>query len=512
MQPSVETASGRVQGVRQGEASVFRGIPYAAAPVGPRRFAPPASILPWAGVRDATRFGPIPPQSDDALSARLGLSADLPQSEDCLTLNVFTPAADSGRRPVMVWLPGGAFINGAAAAPPYAGDRLACAGDVVVVTVSYRVGALGFLHLAEIGAAAGMPASNLGLLDQIAALGWVRDHIGAFGGDPGRVAVFGESAGAGSLVALLAMPAARGLFGRAIVQSAAPEGWLRAEEATRRAHKLLGLLGLDASEAAGLRSLPLEALLDAQERCAADGPYETGMLFAPVVDGEALPDRPLSCIASGSAREVELMIGTTLDEMRLYRLQGGFPFTDELLPAVVASQLPGEDGQGRPRAGVVVEAYRRLRGARGQGTSAPELFEAIQTDLSLRMPSTALAERHARHQPATRVYLFDWPSPLEGDLGACHALDIPFTFGTLDLPGMREFAGAGPAARELSEHLRAAWCAFARCGDPGHPGIGPWPAYEPLHRSTMILGETCGIRESPYEDERVLFERIGWPP
>ena len=205
------------------------------------------------------------------------------------------------------------------------------------------------------------------------------------------------------------------------------------------------------------------------------------------------------------------MIGTTLDEMRLYRLQGGFPFTDELLPAVVGSQLPGDDAQGRPRAEVVLETYRRLRGERGQGTTAPELFEAIQTDLSLRIPSTALAERHADHQPRTRVYLFDWPSPLEGDLGSCHALDIPFTFGTLDLPGIREFAGASAAAHELSHHLMDAWCAFAREGDPGHPGIGAWPAYEREHRSTMILGEKCGVREAPYEEERTLFAELGWP-
>lgn len=510
MEGSVETAAGRVRGMREEGVCAFRGIPYAAAPVGPRRFAPPAPVEPWIGERDATRFGPIPPQSDDPLSARLGLRADLPQSEDCLTLNVYTPATDAGRRPVMLWLPGGAFLYGTGAAPPYAGGRLARRGDVVVVTVNYRVGALGFLHLAELAPGA-MPASNLGLLDQIAALGWVRDHIEAFGGDPARITVFGESAGAGSLVALLAMPAAHGLFGRAIVQSAAPEGWLRAEEATRRSHKLLGLLGLEASTVERLRSVPLAALLAAQQRCATDGPYETGMLFAPVADGDTLPDRPLASIAAGSARDVELMIGTTLDEMRLYRLQGGFPFTDEMLPAVIGSQLPGESARGRPRAEVVVEAYRRLRAERGQGTRAPELFEAIQTDLSLRIPSTALAERHSRHQPRTRVYLFDWASPLEGDLGACHALDVPFTFGTLDLPGVREFAGASAAAHALSHHMMDAWCAFARDGDPGHPGIGPWPPYERERRPTMILGERCGVMEAPYEEERALFEELGWP-
>lgn len=510
MQPRVEIATGRLRGSREGGVCAFRSIPYAAPPQGALRLAPPAPIVSWTGERDATRFGPVPPQTDDPLSARLGLRAELPQSENCLSLNVFTPAPDDGRRPVLVWLPGGAFIHGTGAAPPTTGERLAARGDVVVVTINYRVGALGFLHLGAPGLD-GRPVSNLGLLDQLAALRWVREHVAAFGGDPARVTVFGESAGAGSLVALLAMPAARGLFQRAIVQSAAPEGWLRAEEAERRGHKLLALLGLEGADPARLRDVPLDTLLAAQQRCAADGPYETGMLFAPVVDGETLPERPLDRIAAGAARDVELLIGTTLDEMALYRLQGGFPFTDEELPLVVGSQLPGDTSEGRSRAQVVIEGYRRLRAERGRGTGAPELFEAIQTDLSLRMPSTALAERHARHQPQTRVYLFDWPSPLEGGLGACHALDIPFTFGTLDLPGMREFAGDGPGARALAGHVMDAWCGFARCGDPGHPGIGAWPRYDRERRSTMVLGEKCGAVDAPYEAERALFEGVGWP-
>ncbi len=509
MEPRVETASGRLRGTREGGVCVFRSIPYAAPARGALRFAPTPAPS-WTGERDATRFGPIPPQTDDALSARLGLCAELPQSEDCLSLNVFTPAPDAGRRPVLVWLPGGAFIHGTGAAPPYRGERLAARGDVVVVTINYRVGALGFLHLGGSGLD-GQPVSNPGLLDQLAALRWVREHAAELGGDADRITVFGESAGAGSLVALLAMPAARGLFRRAIVQSAAPEGWLRAEEAERRAHKLLGLLGLGDADPARLRDVPLDTLLDAQQRCAADGPYETGMLFAPVVDGTTLPERPLDRIAAGAASDVELMIGTTLDEMALYRLQGGFPFTDELLPAVVGSQLPGDTAEGRPRAEVVIEGYRRLRGEQGRGTIAPELFEAIQTDLSLRMPSTALAERHARHQPETRVYLFDWPSPLMGGLGACHALDIPFTFGTLDLPGMREFAGDGPAARVLAGHVMDAWCGFASHGDPSHPGIGSWPRYDRERRATMRLGEKCGVVDAPYEAERALFETLGWP-
>jgi para-nitrobenzyl esterase len=498
VRPLAATAQGRVRGIEAGGALAFLGIPYAAPPVGARRFAPPGEPDAWPGERDASAFGPAAPQRPDRLARVLGLLGDVPQDEDCLSLNVWTPDL-AGRRAVMVWLHGGAFVSGTSGVPLYDGARLAREGDVVVVTLNYRVGALGFLAL-------GPGRTNLGLLDQVAALRWVRRHAAAFGGDPARVTAFGESAGAGSLCALLAMPRARGLFQRAIVQSGAPAGVLEPAEARERAAKLLGKLGLAEGDAERLADVPVEDLLGAQERTLAEGPFGKGMLFMPVVDGDVLPRAPLDAVAEGAAREIELVVGTTREEMRLFALAGlGERITDALLPPVLAAQLAGEAAAPAAAAERLVAGYRRIAAARGDDASAPALFYALQTDLGLRGPSIRLAEAQAAHQPRTWMYLFTWPSPLEGgELGACHALDLPFTFGTLDAPGMAAFAGGGPAAEALSAALRAAWTAFARGGDPSPPGLA-WPPYAPPRRATLELGRSCRVLDAPLEEERALF-------
>lgn len=502
----VETRAGLLRGrVEQGVA-VFRGIPYARPPVGELRLRPPQPAASWRGERDATRPGAAPPQRPDPLAAALGLQGRGVCGEDCLSLDVWTPGRDARRRPVLVWLPGGAFVNGDAAAPLYDGRRLAARGDAVVVSVGYRVGALGFL-----GLGAGESGANFGLQDQLAALRWVRDEIAGFGGDPGNVTVFGESAGAGSLLALLAMPRSRGLLRRAIVQSAAPEGVIDAAEAARRAERLLAKLGLAAGDAEGLRAAPVEKILDAQQALAGEEVWETGMLFAPVVDGDLLPQRPLRALCDGAARDVELLIGSTRDEMRLYAGAPFEPREDGPLRALVAAQLPGEADTRGARAAALVEAYRGARRARGEPAAPADLFWAILTDLHLRVPATRLAAGHARHQPQTRMYLFCWESPGRGGvLGSCHALDLPFTFGNLDAPGMTGFAGTGQEPERLAANLMQAWLLFARRGDPAHAGIGPWPVYETHRRVTMELGRRCGAREAPREAERAAWEEA-WP-
>jgi para-nitrobenzyl esterase len=401
---------------------------------------------------------------------------------------------------VLVWIHGGAFAAGSAALPLFDGARLAREGDAVVVTIQYRLGALGFLHL-------GPGRANFGLQDQVAALRFVRRHAAAFGGDARNVTAFGESAGAGSLCALLAMPSARGLFHRAIVQSAAPAGVLAPAEAEERAGKLLAKLGVGAGDLGRLREVPLAEWQDAQERTQSEGVHAKGMLFMPSVDGEVLPQAPLEAAREGAAREVELVIGTTREEMHLFALAGmADRVTDALLPRILAAQLAGEAADPAGAAERLVAGTRRIFAARGADASPSELFYALQTELGLRWHSTLLAERRAVHQPRTFMYLFTWPSPLRGGAPrACHALDLPFTFGTLGAPGMPAFAGAGPAAERLSANLRAAWLAFARTGDPGHPGIGPWPAYATPRRATMELGASCGVLDAPLEEERALW-------
>ena len=505
MSDSVHTTiqSGVLRGAREGAGLVFRRIPFAAPPTGDLRLRPPAPPAPWTGEREAVAPGPAPPQIADPLSETLGLDFPGPISEDCLHLNVWTPGTQ-GRRPVLVWIHGGAFATGSGTSPAYSGARIAERGDVVVVTLNYRVGALGFL---PIGSEGGDGRANLGLLDQIAALEWVKREISRFGGDPDRVTVFGESAGAGSIVALLAMPAARGLFGRAIIQSPAPDGILTLAEGRERAQMLARHLGDETPAKA-----PLARLLEAQQACIAAGPHRTGMFFAPVVDGETLPIRPLDAIAQGEAADVEILIGTAEEEMQLYAtIPGMGDFPDEILQKVVASRLPGDEAERDALAARAVSRYREELGAPSQR----ELFFALETDLSLRLPSTRLAESHAAVQPGTWMYLFQWRSPMSdghgGTLGACHALDLPFTFGALESDSARRFAtGDDPErqrlARTLSDRMIDAWTSFARDGDPRHPGLGDWRPYEPKKRWTQLLGEECRCVEAPLERRRRVWE------
>jgi para-nitrobenzyl esterase len=496
MRPVVETRLGRVRGVEHDGVARFLGIPYAAPPVGPLRFAPPAPAAPWGGVLDADAFGPAPLQPADGLSQTLGLLGEHAQSEHCLTLNVFAPAAPArAPRPVLVWLHGGAFQTGGAAGPGYDGSALARRGDVVVVTLNYRVGALGFLYTGARGTA------NLGLQDQVAALGFVRENAAAFGGDPAQVTVFGESAGAGSIACLLAMPSARGRFRRAIVMSAAPEGLLSREEAVARTRILVEKLGGSAADLAWLRGLPADALLAAQAASAEPGPRRIGMFFAPVVDGEVLPERPLEAVAKGAAREVELVIGTTADEMRLFTLVPGFgEIPEAALPQLVATRLPGPPETALARAHALLALYPDA------ATTPAERFFAVETDASLFAPSTRLAEAQSRHQPRTFMYRFTWRSPLAGGrLGACHALDVPFALGTFARPQLRDFAGSGPEAERVAHALMDAFVAFARTGDPSHAGIPAWPAYAPPRRATLEIGAGCRVVDAPCEERRRAF-------
>ncbi|HEX5065595.1 MAG TPA: carboxylesterase family protein [Myxococcota bacterium] len=505
--PVVETPQGRLEGARADGrgVSAFLGIPYAAPPIGVLRLCPPQPAPSWRGTRDATRFGAAQPQREDPLVGALGLLHGAHCGEDCLSLNVFTPGCDAAARPVLVWLHGGAFIGGTACVPLYDGRRLAARGEVVVVTLNYRVGALGFSFAPAPGDA---HVANVGLQDQIAALRWVRASIAAFGGDPARVTVFGESAGAGSLCALAGMPEAEGLFAGAIVQSAAPRGMLTPQEAEARTHRVLAKLGAPGGDAKCLREAPLAALLEAQYACAAAGPHRTGMFYTPVPDGRTLVDEPGDAFARGFAAKLPLLIGTTRDEMRLYV---GMPFdSEDLVALVVAAQLPWLAEAARAEASrELIAVHRAERTARGEPCAPADLFLSIQTDLSLRFHSARLAALRAPSRNSW-MYQFTWTSPARGGIhGACHALDLPFSFGTLDAPGMAEFAGGGEAAERLSEAMMDAWCAFARGGDPSCEALGSWPVYTPERRATMELGARRGVLDAPQEPERRALERIG---
>ena len=505
MSAIVETRDGRIEGEAADGIFAFRGVPYAAPPVGPLRWRAPAPPKPWAGVRDARRFGPAAPQPP-SLAARLFGSGAPTESEDCLTLNLFTPGL-AGRRPVLVWIHGGAFVTGSGSLPVYDGAGLARQAEAVVVTLNYRLGALGFVYLPE-QAAEGEATGNFGLLDQLAALAWVREHAARFGGDASRITLFGQSAGAMCIGTLLGAPRARGQFARAILQSGAARNVHPPETAERVTHAFLRAAGLARDELARLRALPVEALAAAQAaareavvREIADPPFE------PVVEGDLLPAPPLAAIAAGAARDVPLLIGTNRDEWNFYGLTdpGAARLDHDKLLRRFRRGLPGRDRAGRELAERVVELYRAVR----DGSSARDLWFAIQTDRWFRHPAAQLAELQARHRRDVHAYLFTWASPaFGGGLGSCHALDLPFVWGTHSHPPMRPIVGDAEGAAALSRRVQGAWIAFAHGGAPAHPELPDWPAYEAARRATLELGETCRLLHAPGEAERAFWDEI----
>ena len=487
-----------MRGLEKGGVLRFKGIPYAAPPVGPLRWKPPQPVEPWSDVRDATAFGPMAPQVAGGLEAMLG-AASMAQGEDCLYLNVTTPACDDRRRPVMVWIHGGGFTTGAGSIPWYSGVALAAKDDVVVVSINYRLGALGFLHLAGLGEAyAG--SGNVGLLDQIAALRWVRDNAAGFGGDPDNVTVFGESAGAMSIGCLLGAPTAAGLFRRALPQSGATQAVQAPPEAEATAAAVAAAAGATVDD---LPDLPVQRLLDAQQKVAATrlggfgGAAGALLPFSPVVDGVVLPRHPLDAVADGSATGVDLLTGSTAEEFRLFTIMlQTDPLADERLRARVA-RVVGEE-----RAGEVIDVYRDEH----PGASNDDIAVAVATDWIFRVPAEQLLEAHHPHGP-TWSYRFAWRSTaFEGRLGACHALDIPFAFDGIDHGGSAFFLGdVTDGARALATGMRSAWSSFARSGTPVGEGLPAWPAWDPERRSTMVLDDPPSVVEDLYPRSRRIW-------
>lgn len=485
----MRTGRGVVRGRSEGGIAVFRGIPYARPPFGALRFAAPEPVEPWDGVRPALTFGPPPPQQD-----RMNRAAPVDRPErvpDCLTVNVYSPELGSAGLPVMVWFHGGAYVFGQAADPVYDGLRLA-RRDVVLVTFNYRVGVEGFAQLA------GCPA-NRGLLDQIAALRWVRENIAAFGGEPDDVTVFGESAGAGSIAALIAMPAAAGLFHQVVAQSI-PGSYFTPGLAADVAGAIGERLGLPAT-AAALRDLDPHVLVRAADKVfatAADHADRWGVvahmetMFSPVVDGVSLPCDPWEAVAGGAARDLALMLGHNREEYRLFMAKRNeFGAVSEARASgALRVFAAGEDGERSYRA-----AYPRA--------GAEELYETVMSDWLCRVPTVQLLEAQVAAGGVACAYELRWPAPVFGGrLGSCHGLDVPLVFGTLDAPLARQMLGDAPSreAVGLSDRMRTAWTRFAASGDPG------WPDYRPERRLTKVFDGQDGLTGDPVAVSRRLWE------
>ena len=479
--PVAHTVLGDLRGLWLDGIAAFRGVPYAAPPVGELRFAPAAPAKGWSGLRDATRHGRIAPQLASRLRLAMG-DFDREQGEDCLTLTICTPAPDGKARPVVVWLHGGAWISGAGSLDWYDGSRLAREGDIVFVGVNYRLGALGWLHRP------GIVDAEAGTSDMIAALTWVRDHIAGFGGDPRRVTVMGQSAGATSIGGMLMLPDARALFHRVIMQSGGfGRGAYTSPMAAQRADQWLRLLDIDPQRAdalARLRTIDVPRLLAAQgELARANARFaQTMPPFTPVLPSAMTQAEMLGAIADGADGKA-LLIGATADEVHAFFAAD--PAMDDPPADAVVARFGGETALAR---------YR----ARRPGASAADLLADLATDETFVLPAMRLAEAVARRGGAAYAYLFDW-APRGSRFRSCHCIDLPFVFGTFDAWRDAPMLAGGDATQmaDLSAAMRRAWIAFVRDGDPTHDALPVWPRHDADRRQTMRFGARVGVVGDP---------------
>ena len=490
MHPVVRVTGGAVRGSTHENVNAFLGIPYAGPAVGPDRYRAPQPVLPWDGERDATSPGPTAAQAAYPPPMDTVLPSSVAPGDEYLNVSVWAPAEGSGH-PVMVWLPGGAFVRGANSVPTYDGTAFARDG-VVLVGVNYRLGVPGFAVLD------GAP-TNLGLRDQVAALEWVRANVAAFGGDPDDVTVFGESAGGMSVATLMAAPAAQGLFHKAVIQSGGGTAVCAPDDARRVTDAIAAHLGVPPT-AEAFAALDPEVVTAAQSAVAlavqADpDPQRWGasvlrgglgiMTLFPVVDGDLVPDVPLARIAQGSAAGVDLLIGTTREEFRLFLVPSGVAgtVTSQALPAM-AARYGWPDG--------AVETYADNRPDAAPG----DIACAILTDGAFRVPCTRLAGAQHAAGGSVHVYEFSWGTPVQG-LGSCHALELPFVFDTL--AGASAMVGEDPP-QDLADEVHRAWVSWARDGEPG------WSAWTPEEQTVMVFDTTSGPVTAPRADELALWD------
>lgn len=470
----------------------FKGVHYAKPPVGELRWKRPVplDLSEEIKVIEATEFGLSCVQPIDNIE----LSSVLPQGEDCLTLNIWTRELGEAKKPVMVFIHGGGYIGGGANDPIYDGENFVKRHDIVFVSITYRCNVFGFIDLEELGGSEYSESNNLGMIDQIEALKWIKKNIGHFGGDENNITIFGESAGGSSVSLLMTMPEAKGLFHKVIAQSGTFNFKKTAETAKKISNDFIRLTG--ANTMGELQSLSTDRLRHYCSQLMEEYGYGHELMFSPVTDGRLIPEKPDESIRAGCAANVKLMIGTTLDELAYWKLYYTNLEDDREMNDFL-TQVCHVNGPALGSSKELINRYLSLEGPTDMMTLANEVL--------FRIPSIRFAQYQAKHA-STWMYLFKWTSGIEG-LGACHAAEVPFVFHTLNSESAKAFIGEHPP-KALADQMQDAWVAFAKTGNPSHQNIPDWPLYDEINRSTMIINNEWKVEGDPYKEERLVLEEI----
>jgi len=497
-----DTTLGKVRGVDASGIKTFKGIPYGANTTGKNRFMPPADPAKWTGVREALEYGHSAPQRNpDApgrASALATATAGLPaEGEDCLVLNVWTPAVNDGRkRPVMFWCHGGGFATGSGSSPGTDGTNLARRGDVVVVSVNHRLNVLGFTNLVEAFGRDYAQSGDVGMLDIVHALRWVRNNIERFGGDPNTVMVFGQSGGGRKVSTLLTMPSAKGLFHRATIESGATIKLVDRDVSAKVAERLLAKLSLTNNQLRELQSLPIEKIMSAYFAVVRDmaGVDQMTAGFSPTMDGTAVSQHPYFPSASAVSQDVPVMIGSTRTELTLQSDDASFSL-DETGMRKRITDLIGE------HAGAAIDVYRRAN----PGATPSDVYFLIASDYRYSAPAMKIAERRAAlGRGPVYLYYFRWETPVDGGrLKSPHTMEIPFAFDNVKVSS--RLTGGGPEAIALADKISEAWIAFARTGDPNTKKLPHWPPFNAADRPTMVFDNVSTVVNDPIREQRLMM-------